>query len=108
MKSVLIMLLLVSTNVFAFEEDPKQRFDASNKETSQSTVTWITVENVQMACEAESKRMGFNGFGYGVRACSFQYTSQGKEFCKIITRVNPNLHEIGHEMRHCFQSNWHK
>ena len=69
------------------------------------TLTWRTVDNVQQACEAESRRRGFNGFGYSVEACSF-WNGNGTE-CIIITKSKTNNHELGHELRHCFQGNYH-
>ena len=84
-------------------KDPESRFSTAKNFTETSIVTWQIVDNVQKACEAESRRRGNGGFGYSVEACSFW---QGNT-CTIITGRTSTLHEIGHELRHCFQGNFH-
>jgi hypothetical protein len=84
-------------------KDPESKFDATKNFTSTSSITWTVVDNVQKSCEAESRRRGNGGFGYSVDACSFWDGSS----CVIITGRKTTLHEIGHEMRHCFQGNYH-
>ncbi len=86
-------------------KDPNSRFDARRKMSDTIRLTWRTVDNVQQACESESRMRGNNGFGYGVEACSF-WSLDGTE-CTIITKNRSNLHELGHEVRHCFQGNYH-
>lgn len=97
------MSLFVVTNAMAFNDDPNKSFDTSNNYTTQSTITWRPVEDVQKACETESRKRGFKGFGYGVQACSFFDGNQ----CTIITGKQTTMHSLGHEVRHCFQGNWH-
>ena len=109
-KALLVVLLLASTSVFAIDEDdnPTKPFSTSKNMTNQSIVIWRPVSNVQAECEKESRKRGFNGFGYGLQACSFwEKTAKGEDTCTIITVKNPNMHSLGHEMRHCFQGNWH-
>ena len=101
--TALIISLCVATNAMAFNDDPNKPFGTSNNYTTQSTITWRTVVDVQKACEAESRKRGFNGFGYGVQACSFFDGNQ----CTIITGKQTTMHSLGHEVRHCFQGNWH-
>jgi hypothetical protein len=83
--------------------DPESRFDATKSFTTVSTIRWQITDNVQKTCEAESKRRGLGGFGYSVDACSFWEGSS----CVIITGRLTTMHEIGHEMRHCFQGAFH-
>lgn len=83
--------------------DPESRFDATKSFTTVSTIRWQITDNVQKTCEAESKRRGLGGFGYSVDACSFWEGSS----CIIITGRFTTMHEIGHEMRHCFQGSFH-
>lgn len=98
-----IASLLISNNTMAFNDDPSSNFDTSANYTSSSTITWIPVDNVQKSCEAESRRRGYKGFGYSMFACSFFDGNQ----CTIITGKKTNMHTLGHEVRHCFQGNWH-
>jgi hypothetical protein len=73
------------------------------KHPSQLAVSWVIAPSVQATCEAESKRRGLGGFGYGVAACSFWSGTT----CTIVTSKTPTQHELGHELRHCFEYNWH-
>jgi hypothetical protein len=73
------------------------------KHASQISVSWVIAPSVQEACEAESKRRGLGGFGYGVAACSF-WTSTA---CTIVTNQLPTMHQLGHELRHCFENSFH-
>jgi hypothetical protein len=106
MKTVLVIILMfTTTSVFSQDwTSAEARFDASKVMTEKSVVTWKRVPNVQATCERESKNRGLGGFGnLGVQACSFW----DKNTCTIITSTRPNLHDLGHEMRHCFQGNYH-
>ena len=108
MKNTIAILTIAffATNSAAQEwKDPNSRFDARQKMSESIKLTWRTVDNVQQACEDESRRRGNNGFGYGLEACSF-WNNAGTE-CTIITKNRASLHELGHEVRHCFQGNYH-
>jgi len=98
-----ISIMFIATNATAFNDDPNKPFDTSSNYTTQSTITWRTVDDVQKSCEAESRRRGFKGFGYVLQACSFFDGNQ----CTIITGKQATMHSLGHEVRHCFQGNWH-
>jgi hypothetical protein len=99
-----IVIAIFATPVSAENwKDPESRFDTSKNFTTVSTIRWQVTDNVQKTCEAESQRRGLGGFGYSVDACSFWEGSS----CIIITARKATLHEIGHEMRHCFQGNYH-
>ena len=106
MKNIVAFLTIISFTTFANAEnwrDPESRFDATKSFTSISTIRWQITDNVQKTCEAESKQRGLGGFGFGVDACSFWEGSS----CVIITGRFTTMHEIGHEMRHCFKGNYH-
>ncbi len=109
MKKILaVFLLALAPESFAgLESSPYERFDATRKMSETVSITWKTVSNVQEVCSAESSRRGKGKFGYTVDACAFwDKTSKGMT-CTIVTKPNPNYWDIGHEMRHCFQGNWH-
>ncbi len=101
--AVIITSLLVAGQTMAFNDDPNQPFDTSSNYTTQSTITWRAVDDVQKSCEAESRKRGYKGFGYGLQACSFFDGNQ----CTVITGKKTTMHSLGHEVRHCFQGNWH-
>jgi len=107
-KALAVLGMLATTTAFAFDDNPSRPFSAGKNFTNKSTVNWIAADNVQKTCEAESRKRGNNGFGYSLEACSFwDKNSQGQDQCTIITSKNPNMHTVGHEVRHCFQGNWH-
>ena len=95
--------IFASSAVAADWENPEARFDATKNFTSKSTIEWVLTKDLQKTCDRESKRRGLGGFDFPVDACSFW---QGPT-CIIFTRPAATLHEIGHEMRHCFQGNYH-
>ena len=102
----LLTLICMFASCHSFSEDwknPEAKFDARKVMTNKSTITWHRVDKVQSICEAESKKRGLGGFGYPVYACSFW----DKNICDIFTSKTPTLHDLGHEMRHCFQGNYH-
>lgn len=90
---------------WTYDNSPERKFDMSQNMTNRTTIEWKYVEanQVQAACEAESRRVGNNGFGYGVMACSFYWLDR----CTIITARQVDMRTIGHEVMHCFQGPWH-
>lgn len=108
MKRILLLatMLILTTSAMAENwQDPNSRFDARKKMSDTIKLTWRTVDNVQKSCEDESRSRGNNGFNYSIEACSF-WNWSGTE-CTIITRNRSSLHDLGHELRHCFQGNYH-
>jgi hypothetical protein len=101
-KTLFTTLLFYSLSASAWD-NPSANFDASKNTSESLTITWKVVDNVQKVCEEESKRRGYKGFGYTVNACSFWIGNQ----CTIITKQQTSMHTLGHEIRHCFQGNWH-
>jgi hypothetical protein len=88
---------------YSFNDDPTTPFDTRSNYTNESNIRWTPVDNVQAVCEKESRKRGFNGFGYPLNACTF---FDGNK-CYIFTSKQTTLHTLGHEVRHCFQGNWH-
>lgn len=104
MKSkLLVSLLLVSSVAHANWDDPLASFPAGDVQKAPMSITWLPVDNVQKMCDAESRKRSGAAFGYSVQACSFW---EGNS-CTIVTSKNPNMGTLGHEMRHCYQGNWH-
>lgn len=88
--------------------DPNSMFSVVPNFTDEVMIKWHYTDDVQKTCEAESRKRGLGGFGYGVDACSFWYKSLfGQRKCDIYTGKKTNLHFLGHEVRHCFQGNFH-
>jgi hypothetical protein len=107
-KAIVIVLMLVVTNVFA-QDGAETMFSTSANITNTTTINWVTVDNVQARCEAESRKRRYGGFGYAVEACSFWDKGPGnQDLCTIVTGRLTNMHTLGHETRHCFQGSFHK
>lgn len=83
--------------------DPEAFFDANLNQRTLSIVEWRISTDVQKDCEEESQTRKLGGFNYEVAACSFWLN----DFCVIITSSQATIHQIGHELRHCFQENFH-
>lgn len=98
-----VLMLLFMSNTHAFLDDPRRPFDATQNLHQEMRIKWIVTANLQDTCEQESRRRGFNGFNHPVTGCSFW---RGKD-CVIVTNQMPTMHTLGHEIRHCFQGNWH-
>jgi hypothetical protein len=87
-----------------FEWDHPNRPFTTELNSTHSNIKWITADNVLQACDKESRRRGFGGFGnVRIAACSFYVENE----CTIITAKTPTMHTVGHEVRHCFQGQWH-
>ena len=102
-KTVLVALLLPIVCMAQDWRDGDAPFKPLPKHASQLAVSWVIAPNVQATCDAESKLRGLGGFGYSVAACSFWTATT----CTIVTSKTPTQHELGHELRHCFEYNWH-
>jgi len=105
-RSAFLMIAFVCCNTAVAKDwdDPKAPFSVKNNFTDRSTIHWIAVDDVQKACEKESHNRGYGGFNIAVMACSFYKGDQ----CTVITKKTTNMHTLGHEVRHCFQADWHK
>lgn len=107
-KIIFFVLLSISFNVIAFDDNPYTIFDASKNFTEKSIVVWKVVNNASETCQQESKKRGFGGWPYKVYACTFWNENNGNpSACTIYTDRYTNMHQIGHELRHCFQGQYH-
>ena len=86
-------------------DDPKAPFSTTENTGETMIISWKTVDNVQQVCQSEYKSRGFGGFNYKVDACSFW--NFVTKTCTVYTKKNPTMHDVGHEIRHCYQGNWH-
>ena len=102
-KAVFCLLMLPLAAIAQDWLNGDAKFTPKSNRPRALTVTWWAVPNIQAACEAESKRRGLGGFGYGVDACSFWSATQ----CIIVTSTRPTMNQLGHEARHCFEHSFH-
>lgn len=100
--ALLIAMLFISTVAQAgdiWNKDEKWNMKAATS----MIVNVIPVDNVQAACEKESRRRGNGGFGFNVQACTFW---QGNT-CTIIIAKRETHHTLGHEFYHCKAEAFH-
>jgi len=103
---VLLGLWISSLGAYAFGWDnPTKPFSAESNERETTLITWKPVDDIQGVCLRESKRRGFGTYDYKVDACTFW--NFATRTCTIYTKKRPTMHDLGHEMRHCYQGNWH-
>lgn len=101
------MLISISSNSFAFDDNPYNIFDASKRMTGQVELHWVVVEDASVTCQKESKKRGLGGWPYKVYACTFWNDGGVANKCTVYTSKNTNMHQLGHEVRHCFQGPYH-
>jgi hypothetical protein len=103
--SVLALLLLPLVCMAQDWRDGEAKFSTKNNRKETLVVSWMVVPaaQVQATCEAVSMKSGLGGFGFAVDACSFWHGDK----CLIITGKQTTMHEIGHELRHCYQGSFH-
>ena len=85
-------------------DDPRKMYDVTKGTNRSVQVEWRTVDNPLQVCNRESKNFGNGGFAYAVQACAFWWDNR----CIIITGKKTDHDTIGHEIRHCFQGDWHE
>lgn len=112
MKYVLAVLMAVSA--LAHAEDAYQPINPERIPDRVQTVlvTLKSVNNIRQACEAENKRRFGKGFGYDMEACSFRdaimVNGEPTMTCLILVPKTTTMHIYGHELRHCYEGQWHK
>lgn len=106
----LLILILITTSVWAKDDNPYKKFDASKRFTDNTQLKWRLVSKASEECQKESRRRGLGGFPYEVEACSFWSKSAflGGHSCTIITDKMTNSETVTHEIRHCFSGNYHR
>lgn len=102
-----VILFLVSFSVHAFNDDPYVVFDATTRNQNPINLNWVTVKDPSTTCQQESKKRGLGGWPYKVYACTFWNDDGIANKCTIITGHQTNMHQLGHEVRHCFQGPYH-
>lgn len=106
MKKLLVLLLLTAN---AQAETPYEHFPAINNTTNTVDITWEYVDDIETTCNAIRANTGGTPYPYAVQACSrWSKNIFGKTVCTITTSKNPTYWNIGHEVRHCFQGNFHQ
>jgi hypothetical protein len=106
MKTFALITAFLTTNVLANWDDPNTPFSTNANMHQIVTMTWIPVDDIAKVCHEEGRKRlkNFASRNWGPsEACAF-WTGNN---CNIYTKRNPTMHELGHEVRHCFQGGWH-
>jgi hypothetical protein len=104
-KTVFIFLLMPCVVLASDWRDAYVNFSTTPNRTKTLSISWMVVPNskVQATCEAISNDSGLGGFGVSLGACSFWHTNT----CVIVTGEQTTHSTLGHEIRHCYQGNFH-
>ena len=105
-----LTLLLISSSVLAeeYHENPYTMFSTDKNFTTRTNINWIVVDNIQETCDKLKIKHTGKPFPYKVLACSqWKNNLIFKSECNIYTAKNVNTLTLGHEVRHCFQGDFH-
>lgn len=86
----------------------EKSFSATELMADKVTIEWRRVKSVNRACQELSQTKGHGKFGYEVEACAFWKETWLGYSCVIVTSRHTTLETLGHEVRHCFQGNYHR
>jgi hypothetical protein len=92
--AVLVLMLSGCSIMIPFQYP--NNFIASKMGMHNSHITWRVVEDATAECKALGSKTP-------ALACAFM----GKYNCVIVTNKDTSHEILGHEMRHCFEGNWH-
>jgi hypothetical protein len=98
MKSVLAVALLSLSGMVSAQSYNIQ-FEA-RPNLPEKTIRWVVVENVSAVCQNKMPALA----GQRILACS-EYNNQT---CTIYTGLITDMAIVGHEIRHCFEGQWHR
>lgn len=109
MKKLFYILLLISNTVYAeMEKSAYEKYSTQPNVNKDVKIKWVVVDNIQKTCDGLRKKQTGKKFGYALDACSTWKTGFFSNECTIITGKMVNNDIIGHELRHCFQGNFHQ
>ena len=77
---------------------------AVNNKVYKTEVYWHPVENVKQVCDHLFDSYGIKRV-FLVQGCAIWNKDHSK--CVIITSNNTDTHILGHELRHCFEGQFH-
>jgi hypothetical protein len=101
----ILALSIVGAHATTGWNDPLKPFDATKSRIHKGPISieWRLADDINAACDRASKSFGNNGFNHRIDACAFWWGHK----CIIITKKRPTMHDVGHEVRHCFYGDWH-
>ena len=97
MKLFLSILMLVTSGLANAQSYNIQFLAQSNL--PEKSIRWVVLDNVSAFCQSKVPLVGTQR----VLACS-EYTNKT---CTIYTGRSTDMAIVGHEIRHCFEGQWH-
>ena len=97
-------------HMFAYGEVVETPYDMFSLENSQAKTTIISikvVKNIEETCRKLGSKRAHQLTSKYVEACSMWSLSGSQSTCTIFTAKDIDFWILGHEVRHCFQGNFH-
>ena len=88
-------------------ESPYDMFTLENSQAKTVVISIKVVKNIEETCRKLGSRRSNEPTTKYVEACSTWSLLGGKVTCTIFTPKNIDYWILGHEVRHCFQGNFH-
>ena len=84
-----------------------KEFDARVSEASTAIISWEVVGDVDRVCRKLARDTGRDIRDH-IEGCSVWRDVFGIRKCVIVIGERVSHDTLGHEVRHCFQGDWHK
>ena len=105
---VVLGLMIAGTAAAELEKSPLDYYAMNDLITDTVLVTLVTTDDVNKACNAKNRQLGFALFTHRVQGCAFwRANDRGQMTCTIVVGHRTNNDILGHEIRHCFQGEFH-
>jgi hypothetical protein len=98
MKTFLITILLALTSN-AYSQSYNIQFEPKTDYTEKN-IRWVVLDDISAFCSAKMNLTT----GQRILACS-EYNNR---MCIIYTGRTTDMAQVGHEIRHCFEGQWHR
>ena len=98
---VFLVSTMVLTGCTTIPDAPFQPLNSSERLTNKPIVMWEVVDDVDGHCKKLNDKIPKVLTVYG---CA----QPAKTWCKIYTGKTTTMATLGHELRHCFEGNWHE
>jgi hypothetical protein len=99
MKKLTLIVTLLVANGLAHAQSYNIQFEAQPN-LPEKIIRWVVVENVSAVCQNKIPALA----GQRILACS-EYNNRA---CTIYTGLITDMAIVGHEIRHCFEGQWHR
>jgi len=91
----------------AVVETPYDTFSLENSSVKVSNISIVIVKNLEETCRKLESKNSHRTVSKFVEACSTWSFASGQSNCTIYTAKIIDFWILGHEVRHCFQGNFH-